>query len=495
MDSKLADALEKSAKALELHTYLLSNGLRGIAAILRDAHSDVGNSFIESITDTQSLVPSMDDFETIDTVQLPPLSAEQKIQAFRDMLSYTTLTPSNTVDAMQIIQEKKKEIADREAELRKKADAISASMKEDSDREKSQQIRESKTTVEEEKSEPLQIVVDEAEEVEVVETPSTADDIVNSFLNVIDGGSSDDILIPRRRGNARVIRVKPYCNWTTSTGLCQEWNKMSENNNGMWKNMQLTSDDDDIDFYVVINSAPENSKLDKKKTVVFHMEPLIPRRPNIWGEWAQPDPREFLKVFPATTRDQINVIWKLSWSYEKLMTQSISNKIDSLSVIMSDKMAIHPGLSKQLEFAKHLEERKVHLYVYGTCKGFQNHHGALNANATDEGLFPYKYHYTAECFADKSVGHFYSHKIWDAIMAECLCFYHGPPGLEQYIDSRCFIRLDHKDYNADMLTIQRAIASREWESRIDVIRSEKNRILNSVQFFPRLYKTLLESQK
>jgi hypothetical protein len=80
----------------------------------------------------------------------------------------------------------------------------------------------------------------------------------------------------------------------------------------------------------------------------------------------------------------------------------------------------------------------------------------------------------------------------DAILAETLCFYWGCPNLEEIIDPRAFIRLDLDHPEESCSVIRSAIENDEWSRRLAVLRAEKARILESLQFFPTLERILQE---
>jgi hypothetical protein len=71
-----------------------------------------------------------------------------------------------------------------------------------------------------------------------------------------------------------------------------------------------------------------------------------------------------------------------------------------------------------------------------------------------------------------------------------LCFYWGCPNLEEYIDGGAFVRLDLDDFEGAMAVVKRAIEEDWWSARVDIIRMEKNKILEEIGFFPRLKKEL-----
>jgi GR25 family glycosyltransferase involved in LPS biosynthesis len=85
-------------------------------------------------------------------------------------------------------------------------------------------------------------------------------------------------------------------------------------------------------------------------------------------------------------------------------------------------------------------------------------------------------------------------KIWEPILNEVLTFYWGCPNLDDYIDSRAFVRLPLEDFETARKIIDQAIAEDWWSQRIDVIREEKKNILNIYGFFPNLQRAITSTK-
>ena len=95
----------------------------------------------------------------------------------------------------------------------------------------------------------------------------------------------------------------------------------------------------------------------------------------------------------------------------------------------------------------------------------------------------YKYCFSCENNSEKNYA---TEKIWEPILFECLCFYWGCPNLDDYIDSSAFVRLPLDNFEESISIIKKAIEEDWWSKRIDIIRKEKEKILNKLGFFPRL---------
>jgi GR25 family glycosyltransferase involved in LPS biosynthesis len=266
-----------------------------------------------------------------------------------------------------------------------------------------------------------------------------------------------------------VTRVRVSGNWATSTEICAQWDKQSEGG-GRWGSL-LVTDDEDADLVAVVNHPLDAGEtVDPARTIVFQMEPSSTVAH--WGSWSAPDPSEFLQVrdhahFPN------NVEWQLSLGYEQLKTLEIK-KTKALSTVTSGLDAL-PGQQMRVAFIRHLQECGTDIDVFGR--------DTRPLERKDEGLLPYRYTFAAE---NSSEPNYFTEKIADAILAECLCFYWGCPNLGDYLPADAFIPLPLDDFERSREAIERAIADGEWERRLPAIREAKRRLLDELQFFPTL---------
>lgn len=274
------------------------------------------------------------------------------------------------------------------------------------------------------------------------------------------------------------IKIQLLCNWCTTEELMQTWNKMSK---GMftWNNIVLVKENPD--YYVVINSTI--FPIDKKKTILFRMEPHMERNSS-WGEWSNPNSEEFLKVFRHET-DYNNNEWHLSKTYSWLMTEPIIKKYDNvLSTVLSSKYS-DPGHIKRIDFVK-FSEKRIPIHVYGDNKwNYEDYRGSLPYHCKDDAILPYKYSFNVE---NHFIKNYYTEKLIDCILGESLCFYSGCYNISEFLDPRAYVYLELSNFEHDLGIIQRAIKE-DWHSkRLPFIREAKKKILNELQFFPRLEK-------
>jgi hypothetical protein len=281
-------------------------------------------------------------------------------------------------------------------------------------------------------------------------------------------------------------RVRLTCNWTDSKSLCELWNKMSKGNY-RWNDIQIVWDDK-YDLTVVINCPPINEFPDPRTTIVFQMEPNMEDHSELWGGWSNPSSDLYLKVCKHSTEYNNNE-WHLSKSYTELLTLPIQKTEEKIvSTVLSGKYR-DVGHIKRIDFARYLDTKGV-IHIYGSNRfDYLNYKGSLPYHAKDNALFPYKYTFNAE---NNFIPNYYTEKLIDGILAECLTFYRGPPNIKELIDERAFVWLELSDFEKDYDIIQKAIEEDWWSQRIEFIRKEKLRILNELQFFPRLEKIINE---
>ena len=310
---------------------------------------------------------------------------------------------------------------------------------------------------------------------------SNSVDITNDNPNIMDTTFYVDT-------TTKKYRVKLLCNWTSSEILRETWNKMSQGNYS-WNNIELVCDDNP-DFFVVINCPPIHEFLDTKKVILFRMEPHMGKHPELWGDYAKPDKESFYKVCYHET-DYNNNEWHLSKTYNELKNMKIEKSIDVMSTVLSDKYS-DSGHVKRVDFAKFLESKNFPVDVFGSNKfSYKDYKGSLPLHCKDNAMFPYKYVFNVE---NNSIKNYYTEKLIDGILAECLVFYSGCFNAREFIDEKAFVYLELSNFEEDYLKVKNAIENNLWEERIDIIRKEKKKILEYLQFFPRLERIINKTE-
>jgi GR25 family glycosyltransferase involved in LPS biosynthesis len=269
----------------------------------------------------------------------------------------------------------------------------------------------------------------------------------------------------------KVHKIKVLCNWASPKEIHKKWSKMI----GPFPIKFVESNPD---YYVIINKPPNNEFYDRKKTIVMGMEPdtFTGDRWDWYG-----NKKDFLYFLDHNSMN--NCEWWLDQSYHQLSTTRPKKiKGDKISTIVSSQY-VYPGHILRVDFLKKVEDMlNIDIFGWDNKHCLNSYRGYL-PNGKDDGLIPYKYTFAAE---NISRPNFFTEKICDAILSECLCFYWGCPNLSEYISPLSYISLDITKPYESLQIIKDSIKNNEWEKRINIIRKMKNRILNNFGFIPRI---------
>lgn len=311
---------------------------------------------------------------------------------------------------------------------------------------------------------------------------------IQDMVNTGSFRSSDGLYVKKQ-----ITRIKMTCSWCSGKELCDEWNHMSKGNY-RWNDIEITHTDDNIDFYVIINKPNPYEKpyYDPARTIIFHMEPwCFDKTQNwgvkTWGEFAEPDESKYLQVRSHQNFCN-NAFWQLKTTWSEFMNKPIK-KTKSLSSICSSKY-FDPGHIKRIDFIKYIESKNeitIDVWNHDNDHKFQGYMGPHPKGNKDVGIMPYKYYFMGENNEEKN---FITEKIWESLLCECLCFYWGCPNISDFVDPRAYVVLDLNDMEKSYEIVKDAIANDLWSQRLEVIRCEKQKVLNYYQFFPTIERVL-----
>ena len=282
--------------------------------------------------------------------------------------------------------------------------------------------------------------------------------------------------------NKQKIRIKMLGNfWNSSKELCDEFNLMIPNNNYKWDNFEITWEDDNIDYYIIINKPKDGDFYIPSKSLVFTMEPEAldsPHGVHNWKEWYKPDKKKFFYIH---SRDKyLNLVkWRIKDNYIVLKSVVKNNKKDKIASVLSWKKYFK-GHKIRLEILKQFENENI-FDVFGK-ENFHNiknyKHEVPNENI-GEILKEYKYYFMPE---NNKEYNYITEKLWEPILCECLCFYWGCPNVTDYVDEKAIVILDLNNPLEALNTMKTAIEENWWEQRIEYIRKAKNKIINELSF-------------
>jgi GR25 family glycosyltransferase involved in LPS biosynthesis/glycosyltransferase involved in cell wall biosynthesis len=286
------------------------------------------------------------------------------------------------------------------------------------------------------------------------------------------------------------INVRLVSNWASPEKLIEYFRRQMKAGDS-WDEFTFTADPEAFEYTVVLNQpvAHELPLIHPAQTVVIPMEPstFVPDG----GSWATDDRKAFIQI-----RSHDRYVNPAEWHIDRSWSQLGGGgsapdpivKKHMLSAIVSGRR-VDPGQILRLDFVHHLDKSDIELDVYGRdpMPNVDSYCGPLPFRDKSDGLFPYRYTFAAENNAEPN---YVTEKLFDAVLAECLCFYWGCPNLEQILDPQVFIRLPLDDFDKSERVIRESMANNEWEKRLPVIRAEKQRIVDEIQLFPTIARAL-----
>lgn len=285
--------------------------------------------------------------------------------------------------------------------------------------------------------------------------------------------STDGIFIKKNKN-----RVKMLCNWCSSEQLCTLWSNMYDPSS----NFVMTSDNVDIDYYVVVNSTKEYH--DPKRTIVFQMEPWVYAN----SDWGVKTWGEFLAV-RGRHSNYNNVFWQLEQTYQQIVTLTYAPKLNRISTVCSSKY-FDEGHIARINLLRYIETKPSLVDIYNQDNFFQftNYKGPCTPYIDkSKGILPYKYYFMVENNYERN---FITEKLWEPILCESLCFYHGCPNVADYIDPRAFVQLPIHDFEACYQLMLKAVEEDWWTQRLPYIIEAKQKILKELAFSPVVHNIL-----
>lgn len=288
----------------------------------------------------------------------------------------------------------------------------------------------------------------------------------------------------RNQTQQSVITVKVMCNWTSSSQLLKDWNKMSQGD-CTWtsKDKFKFVDSKEADYYVIINKPQPGEYYLPERTLVYRMEPYIELN-RFYNDWYSPEDKHKFMYFMEHEHFRNNSEWWLGKAIEDLEKPPQKNYDKCISTVVSSYYNMK-GHKLRVDFVKYFQANssiELHVFGHDNAHGFKNYKGPLPIREKDNGILPYKYTFAAE---NSDINNYFTEKVLDALLGETLCFYWGCSNIDQFINPMSIIRLPLEDPAKSLAIVEAAIANDEWGKRIEYIREEKNKILHHFGFFSR----------
>ena len=252
----------------------------------------------------------------------------------------------------------------------------------------------------------------------------------------------------------KYIRIKILSN-------IKSFNKLTMGNM-LWDNIEFTNGDNLIDYYIIINEPSDNNYFLPSKTIVFYTKPNYKyNNENSWFSKLvnKNDGKDFLQV---RNYEQFLApfIWNIDKSYFELKNKSIEKKYNK---ILIDNDINDSIISSLLSNGLSLE----------TNTGLDNQSD-------------YKFSIIIDNDEEK-VSNNISQKLLNSIVCESLTFYSTKKNISGHINPESFILIDIENIDDTVTIIKNALKDNSFERRFEIIKQEKNKILDNYNLMPMIY--------
>ena len=235
--------------------------------------------------------------------------------------------------------------------------------------------------------------------------------------------------------------------------------------NTHWKNISFVCDDS-YDRLVILTSPNKetlNVGYDYKKAITFLTEP----------------PESPYRIAYPTSMVCPMYLPQPFWPTD-FLTRVFNDKekTELLSAVTSG-LSSFSGHRKRLSFLTILDELiDEGLDIWGRDHGnplfkeLRHYQGPIQKKF--EALYSYRYHFACE---NSFHSGYFTEKIIDPILCNCLCFYDGCQNIEDFIDEKAYVKVDMNNMDESIELVIKSIEDDEWEKRIDSIKKQRDRFL------------------
>lgn len=266
--------------------------------------------------------------------------------------------------------------------------------------------------------------------------------------------------------------------WDASEHWTRVFRYMSHDGKGRWHDLQLVPPQQAADWTVVVNHADGAHERelvrDPRRALILQKEDAVVRAylPAMWARWSDHTRWAACWNYPEPGRWEPFDWWVILPHVELAAGHPAKSKL--LSAVQSGK-EYYPGHKLRRDFVTKYLADFPGFDLYGRdrydCACYRGRlDDPLYGRAKNSGLLPYRYHFLAENAWEP---HYFSEKLADAWVAECLPFYWGCPDLETFFPSEAFVRLPIEDGTRALAMLKEAIQTDQWTKRLPAIREAK----------------------
>lgn len=277
-----------------------------------------------------------------------------------------------------------------------------------------------------------------------------------------------------------MIKIRLQTNWTTPHDIREQFNRCTINGDYKWNDIEMVNSDNpkDYDYFIIFNLPYRYfSNYDRKRTIVFCCEPVSTRQ--IFANQYNFDPYKYQNewyYFYDTPNHHNLDKWYISLNYRQLLERKRFEKTQIMSGVISNTRGLI-GHEYRINFVQHLDSLPYYNNFgrQAPIPRMRSYRGPLLNK--EDGLLKYKYTFNCENTLENG---YFTEKLIDPILCECLCFYYGCTNVEKFIDERAIIKIDIRNPKEALQVVIDSINNNEWEKRIEYIKAEKEKLMTKL---------------
>jgi len=256
------------------------------------------------------------------------------------------------------------------------------------------------------------------------------------------------------------------------------------NGNIIYKDYIFVFDDEEPDFYVILNYTT-HEKYDPSRAMVIQMEPWVydqsrPWGVKTWGSWSIPSSKDFLHV-----RRHVDYLNPAQWFFHAPTIVSTIRKPKLISFLSHKANDI--GHINRINFIKYIENTNIDIIdVYG----YENYHNlkSYKGKAPSTSIIEqYEYMLSAE---NNREYNYATEKIWEAFITLTLCFYDGCPNLANYVPKQSYIPVLLDNPEESLYTILKALYTNERQRSLPALVKARKLTIEKYNALNIIYETI-----
>lgn len=267
--------------------------------------------------------------------------------------------------------------------------------------------------------------------------------------------------------------------WETSKEANIRFIRQTPYENGCWKNIIVTDNIDEADFFIIFEKDSEFSKkLPSNKKIFLQREPEVITPHEVFQKNQGLYLASFKNWYQAST-------WWVQKSYDELMVMKYPEKKKKLNAILSNKQNTYGQKLRVSFITKAIEAFPNSIDIYGMFNNKENNqpHSKYEKFDKFEKSVEYKYSFVAENSIQKN---YFTEKLTDAYLSWCMPIYWGCPNIYDFFPKESIHLIDIS--KPDSVHEIYEIGNRPINNiNIQAIEHARELILNKYNLWPTLH--------